>query len=655
MRARLLAIPWAVSLLAACGANKPPVDSQKPPVDKVDDADGLDPEVKDVPNVLPGNPPSIRAAAAFAWREFIALNRPALKDGAGNIKRDTGEMSGNFGRDAAEPIADKPPLAWESFRHKVEIYPGSGSPHGALLTGSPGSFQVQGYDDPPQYVYKEQYKPCPDADPTLAKYTPWVNLDENSQIGLNNMFAGKSTVGGPHPPPGDGLFLFMAKANRVHFDYVLNPDNSGGTKLEQAFWNHTDPRIAGSNNLSGNPFFDLARYNFSSFVYKKILGQPAKLEGKRVNFPAGMIEVKSAWRRLTKEEMDSKTFHVALVRYYDSTTAGGTCYRQEFWGLAALHIIQKTANQPYFVFATFEQAGNLQVPGPDGKPRAVETPTGARNPEVLDPGPALATGLNPPLDNLSITPATPNAIEQYNTAANKNIVNCSPGPRLHYQNTPNETNITPQGTICVNQRSHPIPSQIEAVNANAQRNIAYHDTLNHVSHSPWRYYKLINVQFVPLDKSAGKTEYSENVLQNSMYYMANSVVETNYNLQHFSGRLVEPKGQLMSDYNPEFLAGWSSAEVFINLPGDGDGRPLTLPLKPLRLNQAQQQQPFKNTYYIKNQDGSDAESFNMGGCMGCHGNTQIAGTDFSFILSDGRNDQPDTTDPGISRYRRLGR
>jgi hypothetical protein len=31
----------------------------------------------------------------------------------------------------------------------------------------------------------------------------------------------------------------------------------------------------------------------------------------------------------------------------------------------------------------------------------------------------------------------------------------------------------------------------------------------------------------------------------------------------------------------------------------------------------------------------------MGGCMGCHGNTQVAGTDFSFILAGQRVGQPD--------------
>jgi len=33
---------------------------------------------------------------------------------------------------------------------------------------------------------------------------------------------------------------------------------------------------------------------------------------------------------------------------------------------------------------------------------------------------------------------------------------------------------------------------------------------------------------------------------------------------------------------------------------------------------------------------------NMGGCMGCHGNAQVAGFDFSFILKGGNVRAPET-------------
>ena len=36
-------------------------------------------------------------------------------------------------------------------------------------------------------------------------------------------------------------------------------------------------------------------------------------------------------------------------------------------------------------------------------------------------------------------------------------------------------------------------------------------------------------------------------------------------------------------------------------------------------------------------------TYNMGGCMGCHGNAQVSkGTDFSFILAEGFDPAPET-------------
>jgi len=47
--------------------------------------------------------------------------------------------------------------------------------------------------------------------------------------------------------------------------------------------------------------------------------------------------------------------------------------------------------------------------------------------------------------------------------------------------------------------------------------------------------------------------------------------------------------------------------------------------------------PFKNTYY-------NTKGYNMGGCMGCHGNAQVGGSDFSFILAEGPVTEPEAGD-----------
>ena len=62
--------------------------------------------------------------------------------------------------------------------------------------------------------------------------------------------------------------------------------------------------------------------------------------------------------------------------------------------------------------------------------------------------------------------------------------------------------------------------------------------------------------------------------------------------------------------------------------------------------------PTKNVIF-------NQQEFNMGGCMGCHGNAQVnVGSDFSFILGDAsQNIAPDVTGPGtptdVEKYLRL--
>jgi hypothetical protein len=94
------------------------------------------------------------------------------------------------------------------------------------------------------------------------------------------------------------------------------------------------------------------------------------------------------------------------------------------------------------------------------------------------------------------------------------------------------------------------------------------------------------------------------------------MVETDYGLQHFSGRLTQG---LKSDLPANF-------DLF-------DASRTT----------------YQNTLTF---DGADlAVTHNMGGCMGCHGVAQLGGNDFSFVLGGGRVSEPEApeiTPPGTS-------
>jgi len=171
-----------------------------------------------VPSDIPGGASNadLRQAAIFAWQEFIALNWPALSD-----TRDTPDVNESFGDPNFEG-----PLVWHTYRHKVEIYPGTGDPTG-FVDNPVLDF---GYDSvPPKYVYSEgEVEPCEGQTP--VDEPAWINADEISQIGLDDMFAGAApTESDTNSIPQ--LIRFLAKANSVHYTYVVDPVLS--------LWDHT--------------------------------------------------------------------------------------------------------------------------------------------------------------------------------------------------------------------------------------------------------------------------------------------------------------------------------------------------------------------------------------------------------------------------------
>ncbi|HEV7370439.1 hypothetical protein [Arenibaculum sp.] len=579
-----------------------------------------------VPSDIPGGAPAadLQAAAAFAWQEFIALNWPAQPvTGVPNAyNRDTPDTNAKFGQGAAAST-NTVPLVWQTYRHKVEILPGttgvpSNYPTGAVPGQGPLNTQLPpgasltapdfGYNTQPQYNYAVYADPNSNTIPVVTGAcqgqstgdpTSWINLDEESEIFLDHMFAGAA--------PGQGQdqqFLFMAKANRNHYAYVVNPKSIGGTQLIDGFWNHDF-----NGDQTDNPLYNKALDNFTAYMNAVLAGNPQPLAQPAAQFPAGTIETKSAWRRLTQAELDSGQFHVNKVRFYELLPMGPSgvqqyCWRQEAWGLASLHIIQKTPSAPYFIYATFEQANTIETAS--GQP--VEDADG--NIIVQNPGPAFDLGNG---QTLSVTLAT--AENPNNEAYDPMTANCQPGSRLYYQNVPSPT---PQGTVCLNQRAHPIPSDVIAANKAAHQAIAQYNSANGITDSPWPYYKLVNVQYKPVDKPPGVIlDQALNGVLPSTYYQSNMLLETNYNLQFFSGRLVSEApsyGTLMSDFNPI-------------VPPATTGT------------------PFKNTFFLESPSGVPVSTYNMGGCMGCHGNAQVAGADFSFILNVGRNDAPEGLAP----------
>jgi hypothetical protein len=108
-----------------------------------------------VPGDIPGGAQSatLEDAAVFAWQEFIALNWPAVAQTGVSGDRETPDTTKTFGE--VDPTFSTP-LVWETFRHKLEVFPGTGTPHGGA-----------NYDALPQYIYNP---------PTWARVTVKCNL-----------------------------------------------------------------------------------------------------------------------------------------------------------------------------------------------------------------------------------------------------------------------------------------------------------------------------------------------------------------------------------------------------------------------------------------------------------------------------------------------
>jgi hypothetical protein len=270
-------------------------------------------------------------------------------------------------------------------------------------------------------------------------------------------------------------------------------------------------------------------------------------------------------------------YHTTTVRYYEKKN-GNPCYYQEAtWGLVALHIVHKTPSAPYFTFATFEQKDNILTA--DGKP--VEDANG----NVINP---FTDATTPVVSHTDSPSGTTTTISDPYCDANDS--------RLYYKNTAD--GLPSKGSICVNGRYHNLPQPIINANKAAHNAIKAYNTANGVINSPWENYKLVNIQYKPFDS----TQIDQKNNLKSTYFQANIVVETNYTLQKFAGQQIATGNE----------AGQTS-----NYAGG---------------------QPFYNVHLP---NGNSYDKINMGGCMGCHGNAQFSGNDFSFMLRGGAVIEPD--------------
>jgi hypothetical protein len=533
---------------------------------------------------------TMQQAAAFAWQEFIALNWPAVAQTGGVVngkyvaQRDMPDQNCKFGDPKCTGL-----LVWETFRGKVEIFPGTGNPPPGypMVVAGDSSY---GYDALPAYNYMISVPPCSGKAPAVPSF---INLDETDQITLDSMFAGVAPTQAPNNSSPQ-LIRFLAKANRTEYNYVASPGAG-----QNAQWWQGPPVVT------------------ATLAYlKQNQASPPAGGHDYVSLPFGTIEIKAGWRVLNPTELASGRFKTATARYYENENA--PCYNESTFGLVALHIIQKTQSAPYFIYATFEQADNIltgsnppaRVEDVDGNLvsplppcRSDETAPCPTTPAVTlqDTATISPSGLPP---QVTLVPASAN----YCTPT----TSTTPTGQIYYLNAAGKPALPSAGFVCVNYRDNPIPQAIIDSNQTAHAAIKSYNQANGIADSPFLYYKLVNVQYQPIDKNYAGV-YKDNDPNSghnpASYHLANILVETNRSLQLFSGGLLGTGSN--SDYDSQFTS----------TPGTAI---------------------HKNMYYGGGQ-------YNMGGCMGCHGSQgQHQGGDFSVILANGSVFRPEVPAPVTS-------
>lgn len=281
----------------------------------------------ELPRDVPFDPLSIPSPAlrqrmfdCFSWRSFVALSWPGRWDRRG--EPDTGRAFGDF----AGPEA---PAVWQTYRATWEVFQPDRGP------GWVPPSQFNGPRPAPRGLN------CPaDAAGLLAVTRPVLTMISKSRVGGRD-----GDVGNETGQAFAGQFGSLADRNGrlVRYEVALNA-------AEFAY-------------LVNNGF---ARN--SSLT-------PAGPRGVDVSFPDGSVEIKAAWKELCVDRGcivrdDPARYFTRPVLIYDE--ARGACEPEpRLMGLIGLHIAQKTARAPQWIWSTFEQIDN--VPPVAGDEVAVTT------------------------------------------------------------------------------------------------------------------------------------------------------------------------------------------------------------------------------------------------------------------------------------------
>jgi len=544
----------------------------------------------------------------FAWNTFIAANWPAVDPAKNNNQRGIPDVNKSFAHAASNAL-----LTWETYKEKREVFYPSGVSTKPVMWNKPTNYgplaaripmcTPAGYHPPViGRAFLQSGKIPNSLDETVQVPSEAIESQEQLCAGVTNPNCGTKNAadccsvkglavsprvwkGKPYGGRQVVPVLYEVKVNYDFFQYVIsnslyldqmasNSANSGEIHLPfrtSAAAKPKKPEGSTPSTTSGTTgpiLTTVDTFNYSAA--KAMHGYKTKVTPMSQVTPAlsGAVQLKAAWIRLLPGDDKSK-YHTAEALYFSSQPlpppilgppgARQGCFETATFGLVGLHIIQRihqgtgTTADPHggtFIFATWEHVSN------DGAGFTYSNHYGGTAPPAKGfyPTASAALPVKRRFPILSGTQAVNNEVHRLIRARNPNSVWLNyqlVGTQFQAMNVAAATNPTAPGTP---PQSGTMPPA--TMNVNDPTNIGQ-----------------------PL-------------------YLANTVIETNEDLQKFQG--LPPMEKLIARFKE----------------------------KPFRIKpntNIQFKRDFQNL-------GFQGQGYNMGGCMGCHGVAQLDGYSFSFVL-----------------------
>ena len=370
-----------------------------------------------------------RNAAIYAWNTFFALNHTSYPIDSG--------MRGQA--DPNKQFGDPGPTVWNTFKEKRELYrivaDANRSTGYAFDTSDPGDYSVE-----PNFArMSPNIGPC--SGPPVNPNEYWNFMDESQEIGLATIWLKDAK------PTSDNLVRTQVKMNQSYYDYIRNNQFYRTDVLNQRIREEIAP---GHNKF----------------------GPVHLLEGSESD--EGALLVKSSWVKYHQIPSRLRHDYYTVAAMYFESGSNGACYSTDYFSLIAVHFIHKTRSFPEFLYTTFENSHNRELPFVYA-------------------------------NTLGTASTLPNAY---------NVPYCHPPtPQPGLQDPPYPV-----------YQINPTRDIISKVNGEAynQMNLLH-------PHAVWKNYALVGLQYVPVDGPSDSRNMSQD------FYLANPYIETSQRFQSFTG------------------------------------------------------------------------------------------------------------------------